>query len=112
MFWVTGILGLALAVAPWVLSYSDNSTAMWTSVIAGALVALASAYKAWVQDTDQNWEYWAVGVIGIAAIAAPFLLQFSALTEALWTSVIVGALLIVAVGYQVFFVPMQKPHTS
>lgn len=104
MFFITGLLGVALAVAPWILNYSNDSTAMWTSVIVGGLVALASAVKGVLLDTEgenANWEYWIAGIAGIAAIAAPFILGFTALTAALWTSIIVGALVVIISGYEV-----------
>lgn len=104
MFWFTGLLGIALGVAPWVFNYSNDNTAMWTSVIVGGLVALASAVKGVLIETEgenANWEYWVAGIAGIAAIAAPFVLGFTALTAALWMSIIVGALVVIASGYEV-----------
>jgi hypothetical protein len=103
MFWITGLLGLALGVAPWVLNYSNNTTAMWTSVIIGAAIVVVSAYKAFIQD-NQYWEYWIIGLAGIVALAAPFVLNFTALTEALWTCLVAGIVAVVLAGYEVFFV--------
>lgn len=112
MFWITGLLGLALGVSPWVFNYSSDNTAMWTSVIVGGLVALASAVKGVMMNTEgenANWEYWIAGLAGAAAIAAPFVLGFTALTAALWTSIIVGALVVIASGYEVIF---TQPRAS
>ena len=100
MFWITGLLGLALGVAPWVLQYSNNEPAMWTSVGVGAVMLLVSAYKALVQDTAK-WEYGVIGVAGLVAIGAPFVLGFTALTAALWTSLGVGVLAVLISGYEV-----------
>ena len=104
MFIITGLLGVALALAPWVFNYSNDSTAMWTSVIVGGLVALASAVKGVLLDTEEgnaNWEYWVAGLAGVVAIAAPFVLGFTAVTAALWASIIVGALVVIISGYEV-----------
>lgn len=109
MFWVTGLIGLALAVAPWILNYADNTNAMWVSVIAGVAVVLVSAYKGFMHDTDQKWEYWVAGLGGIVAAVAPFVLQFTALTAALWTGVVLGVLLIAVSGYELFFVNPETP---
>jgi SPW repeat-containing protein len=106
MYWITGILGLAMGVAPWVFNYADNTNAMWASVIIGAAMVLVSFYKGIVHDS-QNWEYWVAGIAGIVAVAAPFVLNFTALTEALWTSIVVGVLLILISGYEVFFAPPE-----
>lgn len=104
MYWITGLVGLAMAVAPWVFSYTDNTNAMWASVIIGAAIVLVSGYKAIMRDENQYWEYWVAGLAGIVAIAAPFVLGFNTLTAALWTSIAAGALVIIIAGYEVIFV--------
>jgi hypothetical protein len=100
MFWITGLLGLALGVAPWILGYSNNETAMWTSVGVGAVMLLVSAYKALAQD-NQKWEYGIIGLAGLAAVAAPFVLGFTALTVAMWTVIGAGVLAVLISGYEV-----------
>ena len=103
MFWITGLLGLALGVAPWVFQYTDNTNAMWASVIIGAVILVVSLYKAIMRDSTQYWEYWIAGLAGLVAIAAPFVLGFTVLTEALWTSIAIGVIVAVISGYEVFF---------
>lgn len=103
MFWVTGLAGLALIAAPWVLNYSNETNPLWASIIIGAVIALVSAYKAFARDIA-SWEYWIAGIAGIAAVVAPFVLGFTALTAALWTLVIVGAFVAILSLYEVFFV--------
>jgi hypothetical protein len=112
MFLITGSLGLALAVAPWIFNYSSDSTAMWTSVIVGGLVLLASVVKGVLvntEDENANWEYWVAGLAGAVAIVAPFVLGFTALTAALWTSIIIGALVVIVSGYEVV---VTQPRAS
>lgn len=103
MFWVTGLVGIAFIGAPWVFNYTNETNALWASVIIGAIIVLVSAYKAFAQDIA-SWEYWIAGLAGIAAIAAPFVLNFTALTEALWTLVILGAFVAIVSSYEVFWV--------
>lgn len=107
MYWIVGLVGVAFGVAPWVFSYTDNTAALWTSIGLGVLTVLAAGYKAIVKDTA-NWEYWAAGIVGVAAIIAPFALGFSTLTAALWTSIVIGAALVILDGYEVFFVKPEK----
>ena len=109
MYWITGLVGLAMIVAPWAFSYTNNTNAMWASIIIGAAIVLVSGYKAIVQDERQYWEYWVAALAGILAIAAPFVLNFNTLTEALWTSIIAGAVVVVLAGYEVIFV---QPEAS
>ncbi len=66
MYWLTGILGLLLVIAPFVLVFNGNPVALWTSVILGAAVVVVSAIKGWVHDTTP-WEYWVAGILGILA---------------------------------------------
>ena len=104
MYWLTGILGLALIAAPFGFSYTDNTNALWTSVILGAAVVLVSLYKAVMRD-KANWEYWVAGAMGILALLAPFVLSFTPVTEALWACLAFGALMVILDGYEVLFAP-------
>lgn len=104
MYWITGILGLALILAPFVLGYSNNPTAQWTSIILGAVVAVVSLLEGWLKNVSK-WEYWVAGLAGLLAVIAPFVLGFSALSAALWTCVILGALVAILAGYEVFRAP-------
>jgi bacteriorhodopsin len=107
MYWVTGIIGVLLVIAPFVLGFTANPAALWTSVILGAAVVIVSLIKGLVNDTAQ-WEYWLVGLFGLAAIVAPFVLGFSNNTRSEWTSIILGALAIIFSAYQIFY---AKPGT-
>lgn len=95
MFWITGVLGLALGVAPWVLGYADHSSALWASVILGLVVLLVSAWGLISQATDKRWEYWVIGLAGLAAFIAPFIFGYSDDAQPLWTGLILGAILVV-----------------
>jgi len=100
MYWYTGILGLLMVAAPWVLGFSSDTSAMWTSVALGAILFVLAAVEAYQKDKVM-WEYWTAGLVGILAIAAPFVLGFSALTAALWSLIILGGLAILVSGYKV-----------
>jgi hypothetical protein len=108
MYWLTGILGLLLIIAPFVMRFSDNSTALWTSIVLGAAVFVVSAIKAAVHDMA-NWEYWLAGIFGLAAIVAPFVLNFNSSSRALWSNIVLGVIVAILAGYEVFFV---HPQTS
>lgn len=106
MYWITGILGLALIAAPYVLGYATNPTAVWTSLILGVAVVIVSAYKAFAHDMAK-WEYWVAGLLGLAAIVLPFVLGFSTQASAM---LILGAAVAILAGYQVFFVKPSEKH--
>jgi hypothetical protein len=94
MFWATGVLGVLLFIAPWVLGYSGNPTAFWSSIVLGALIVVFSLIKGLVHDAT-NWDYWLTGILGILAIIAPFVLGFSSLSGALYACVILGAITLI-----------------
>lgn len=97
MYWMTGILGLALAVAPFVLGYSNNVAALWTSLLIGGATIIASGIE-WAQADKEKWEYWIVAIFGLVAIASPFLFGFGGHATAMWTSVVVGILMALFAG--------------
>lgn len=95
MYLLTGFLGLVAIVAPYLFSYSQDVVALWTSLVIGGVLVIASVLEGVAADRER-WEYWVVGLAGLAAIFAPFVLGFSALTTALWTLIIVGVVTILA----------------
>lgn len=46
--WLNLIVGLWVIVSPWVLHFSANTTAMWTNVIVGVIVAVVAAIEIWL----------------------------------------------------------------
>lgn len=103
MYWLTGFLGIAMAISPFILGYRDSTMAMWTSVVLGIVVVAASILEG--MDVKQaKWEWWVAGLAGALAVIAPFVFGFTTLTMALWTLVILGVVVLVLAGYEVFFV--------
>jgi uncharacterized membrane protein len=101
MYWITGILGAAFVLAPFLFGYSENSIALWTSLILGGAVMVVSYLEAAALDSDR-WEYWVATITGIAAMVAPFALGFRSLPSAFWTSIAIGLLLAIVAGYRLY----------
>ena len=101
MYWITGILGLALMIAPFVVGYSNNIIAVWTSLLIGAAVAVVSGVEALRKETER-WEYIAAVILGIAGILAPFVLNYTSHTQALWSSIMIGALITITAGSKLY----------
>lgn len=97
MYWVTGILGLVFVLAPFVMGYSENTAALWTSILIGGATIVVSWIEGTQQDREQ-WEYWTAAILGIIAIVAPFVFGFGEQAVATWTSVIVGGLIALFAG--------------
>lgn len=101
MYWITGILGLILAVSPYIFGYSNDATALWTSLIVGGATIVVSLLEATRADREQ-WEYWVAGILGLFAVIAPFILGFGANASAMWTSVVIGVLIAIFAGSRLF----------
>lgn len=101
MYWIMGILGLVFVAAPFVLGYMNNIPALWTSIIIGVVVVAVSALEAIVRGKEK-WEYQAAGILGILAVVAPFMLGFNVHVTAMWTSIVLGVLIILAASSQLF----------
>jgi hypothetical protein len=101
MYWLTGILGALLVLAPFILGYRDNATALWTSVVLCAVIILVSLIEGLTKD-DRNWEYWVAGLTGVLAVIALFVFGFSAITASVWASIVIGAMVTILAGTKVF----------
>jgi hypothetical protein len=101
MYLITGLVGLVALAAPFVLGYTDNTAALWTTLGAGAVLVVTAILEGVARDED-NWEYWVVAILGLGAIVAPFVLDFTATTEALWTTIGIGVVAVIAAGLRLF----------
>lgn len=110
MFWLTGLLGLALILAPFVLSYNTDNDALWCCVILGAVMVIASLIEGLMQD-DTPWEYWIIGLAGLAAIIAPFVAQYNGAEQRtqMWASFILGLLAVLLAAFEIF---IDRPQSA
>ncbi len=102
MYWLTGLLGIISVAAPYIFRFSDNRTALWTSFIVG-VVLLISSIMEWLDGDKKSWEYWVAGVTGFVAIGAPFVLGFGTLAGAVWSLVVIGAVVVAISGLRLFW---------
>lgn len=102
------ILGIGLALTPWMFAYLGESTATWNAWIVGALMALV-ALGALVQFAE--WEEWANLVLGIWALAAPWLLGFSGVIDAMYSHVVVGVLVAILAAIELWLVH-KRPFST
>ncbi|MCG8347454.1 MAG: SPW repeat protein [Chloroflexales bacterium] len=101
VYWILSILGLLLVISPFALGYSTDTNAMWSSIVLGAVIALVSGYKALARDKG-IWEDVIAVIAGVVAIAIPFVLGFSSIAVALWTFVVMGILVVLLSGYDIY----------
>jgi hypothetical protein len=86
--WATFLLGVWLAVSPWLLGFSGHETAMWNAVILGVALVVFSLLELGV---PQKWEEWVNLLAGAWLVIAPFVLGFTSQFAASVSTMLVGA---------------------
>jgi hypothetical protein len=89
MYWYLSILGVLLAIWPFIGGYSNIDSALWSSVILGAVITLSAGYKAATNDTGK-WSVMLIGIAGAVAAFSPLLLGFSQAQTATGTMILIG----------------------
>ncbi|MDT8304911.1 MAG: SPW repeat protein [Anaerolineae bacterium] len=102
MFWITAVVGLVLASAPWLLGYADHVAARWAGVLLGLVVFVISISGLLAKPTRERWEYWAFALLTLGLIAAPVVLGYSNHTEPAWTAILLGGVLVMVNSVQLF----------
>ncbi len=100
MYVMTGLLGLALMIAPYTLGYTNVASAYWTSMLIGGVTLFLSL----IESLEQYdiWEYWAAGFLGLLAVAAPFVFGFSSDVSTMRFMVSAGLLMAVLSGAVIY----------
>ena len=85
------VVGIWVAVAPLVLSYSSVTAALWNARIVGtAVVVLAAASAFTTNENSFRTLYGITAMLGLWLVVAPFILGYSVVTVALWNDIIAG----------------------
>ena len=81
--WANFVAGLWLVLAPFDLLYIGTTAALLEDVIVGLLIAALAFWRAVGAETEGMAKVsWAIVVLGIWAIIAPFALGYSGITAA------------------------------
>lgn len=94
--WASFVLGLWLAMSPWIFGYSDDQhAATANAAFLGIALALGSHFEASLDECSAEWLNLAAG---LWLVAAPFVLGFSAAAVATANSIAVGTLVVALAG--------------
>ncbi len=86
--WVNVLVAALLFVSPWTLGFSAVASAAWSAWILGVLVfTLALWALAYPQLEVPEW---CNAVVGVVALAVPFVFGFANLTYPVWSFVVSG----------------------
>ncbi len=117
MYWITGLLGGLLVIFPFVFGLMNDPLAVGSGIVLGGLT-LAMSIIGGAAHNESTWEYWVIGVLGILALVAPFVLSFTFVPDALWLTSAIGGALTALSGYKVFthgyrrMPPSQQPGSA
>ncbi|HKX07258.1 MAG TPA: SPW repeat protein [Stellaceae bacterium] len=106
--WVDMVLGVWLAVSPWILGFSDSDPAATrNALIIGIAVAALSALTFLAYSIIEEW---VDVVLGLWLIASPWILSSAGSGAVVADFVIVGALVAGLSGYEIWAARHGRPH--
>src|SRR5208337_2139339 len=100
-------LGVLLFLSPWALNYSGEEMAArtaWIGGIAIAILSLAAIFQ------FMEWEEWLNLLVGLAVIASPYLFGFSEIPHALAAHFVLGLLVALSSGWELWAVHHPTPR--
>jgi len=89
--WAALVIGVLVALSPIVVT--TGTAALWTLIVLGVVLALTALWSL-AQPGSVASEY-VHGVVGVLLFIAPWVMGYSDLTGASWTSWIGGALAVI-----------------
>ncbi|MBB4019421.1 hypothetical protein GGR16_004472 [Chelatococcus caeni] len=95
------LVGVCLALSPWVLGFTMEGAAAWNAWLVGAAIALI-AIGALVSFAE--WEEWANLALGIWAAISPWVLGFTGLAAAFYPHVIAGVIVAALAAIELWFI--------
>lgn len=86
--WVNVLVAAFLFVSPWILGFSSVAVAAWSAWILGLLIFTVGLWA--LAYPQLEVPEWCNAVIGVVALAVPFVFGFANLTYVVWNFVISG----------------------
>ncbi len=101
--WIAVLAGLWSIVAPFAAGYyTVNSMATTEAIVAGLLIGGFSLWLA-VADSAPQYVDYLLGVFGMWAVAAPFVLAYRDLSTAFYSDMVVGIVAFVAAIVTIYY---------
>jgi hypothetical protein len=87
------LVGVWLICAPFALSYSGVSNALWNDIILGATIATLAGIRV-LGAYRQTWLSWTNATLGCWLVIAPFVLGYSDVNNAVGNDIVVGVVVL------------------
>lgn len=93
----------------WVLGFTAETAAAWTAWGTGIVIAVLAG-AAIVQFAGR--EAWAVLVLGLWLVVAPWIVGFTNVAVARWTHIVLGLIAAAVAAWEVWFTRFHKSATT
>lgn len=103
--WMNLVMGSALFLTPWVLSFTDLGLAAWNAWLCGGVVACVALVALIAYEP---WEQWHGVAIGLWLMLAPWVLGFTAAVGAVAAHVILGAMILASEAWEIWHLRRQR----
>lgn len=109
---VNAVLGIWFVVAPFVLGFSDRPTAMWASIVGGAVLLVLAGWAAFDEKIrHQAWVQYVNGLVGIWFIIFTYVYtDVAGVAYLRWTTIAGGVIAAVLCAWLVFGVLPREAH--
>jgi hypothetical protein len=87
------LAGIWLICAPFVLTYSGTTSALWNDIVVGATIATIAAFRVF-GAYRQTWLSWTNAILGCWLVIAPFVLSYSDVNNAVYNDIVLGLLVV------------------
>jgi uncharacterized membrane protein HdeD (DUF308 family) len=91
--WINLICGVLLFISPWALGFSGDLMAARAAWVGGVIIFVVGVI-ALMQFAE--WEEWVALIVGALIIIAPWVLGFAVIHPAVWSCVVLGAIVVLS----------------
>jgi hypothetical protein len=106
---VNAVVGVCLALTPWVLGFTTEVAAAWNAWLLGTAIALV-ALGALV--AFMPWQGWVNLVLGLWVLVAPWALGFAGVAHATYVHLVAGTAVAVLAGVELWLVHKHSVSMS
>lgn len=107
--WANFSIGLAVAVYPWILGYSNQVIATRVSLISGILIMLVAG-AALIRFAE--WEEWLNMLLGVGVACTPFIFKLTNIDMATQVLFIGGVLVAALSLWEIWMVHHPEPQET